>query len=153
STDELVALKASFRRPPTVPFPADNPFSEQKRALGEALFHDKRLSIDGSLACASCHERGKGFADGKMQGRGVPGRPLKRHTPTLWNLAGSSRVFGEGRARGLEEQVGGPIESPDERAQPFAGGVARLAADPATVRAFAEAFPEAPRVDGANLAK
>ena len=80
---ELAALKASFRRPPTVPFPADNPFSEQKRALGEALFHDKRLSIDGSLACASCHERGKGFADGKVQGRGVPGRPLKRHTPTL----------------------------------------------------------------------
>src|SRR5262249_12535181 len=81
---ELFALKASFRRPPTVPFPADNPFSESKRALGEALFHDKRLSIDGSLACASCHERGKGFADGKVQGRGVPGRPLKRHTPTLW---------------------------------------------------------------------
>src|SRR5262249_29752991 len=55
STDELAALKASFRRPPSVPFPADNPFSEQKRALGETLFHDKRLSIDGSLACASCH--------------------------------------------------------------------------------------------------
>ncbi|HEX4829325.1 MAG TPA: cytochrome-c peroxidase, partial [Xanthobacteraceae bacterium] len=102
--DELAALKASFRRPPTVPFPADNPFSEQKRALGEALFHDKRLSIDGSLACASCHERGKGFADGKAQGRGVPGRPLKRHTPTLWNLAWSSPVFWDGRARSLEEQ-------------------------------------------------
>ena len=30
-----------------MPFPADNPFSEKKRALGEALFHDKRLSVDG----------------------------------------------------------------------------------------------------------
>ena len=120
SSDELAALKASFHRPPTVPFPADNPFSEQKRALGEALFHDKRLSIDGSLACASCHERGKGFADGKVQGRGVPGRPLKRHTPTLWNLAWSSPVFWDGRARSLEEQVAGPIESPDEMAQPIA---------------------------------
>ena len=153
SMDELAALKASFRRPPTVPFPADNPFSEPKRALGEALFHDKRLSIDGSLACASCHERGKGFADGKAQGRGVPGRPLKRHTPTLWNLAWSSPVFWDGRARRLEEQVAGPIESPDEMAQPIAAVVARLAADPAMVRAFTEAFPEAPRVDGSNLAK
>ena len=130
-----------FAGPPSVPFPADNPFSERKRALGEALFHDKRLSIDGSLACASCHERDKGFADGKAQGLGVPGRPLKRHTPTLWNLAWASPVFWDGRARSLEEQVAGPIESPDEMAQPMAAVVARLAADPAMVRAFAAAFP------------
>jgi cytochrome c peroxidase len=151
--DDLGALKASFRRPPSVPFPPDNPFSESKRALGQALFHDKRLSSDGSLACASCHQRDKGFADGKAHGLGVPGRPLKRHTPTLWNLAWSSPVFWDGRARSLEEQVAGPIESPDEMAQPMAAVIARLAADPATVRAFAEAFPAAPRVDGANLAK
>jgi cytochrome c peroxidase len=93
AVDELAALKALFRRPPTVPFPADNPFSEPKRALGEALFQDKRLSVDGSLACVSCHQSGKGFADGRVEGRGVPGRPLKRHTPTLWNLAWSSPVF------------------------------------------------------------
>jgi cytochrome c peroxidase len=150
--DDLAVSKASFRRPPTVPFPADNPFSEAKRALGEALFHDKRLSIDGSLACVSCHERGKGLADGKVQGRGVPGRALKRHTPTLWNLAWSSPVFWDGRARGLEEQVAGPIESPDEMALPMASAVTRLAADPAMARAFAEAFPAGPRVDAANLA-
>jgi cytochrome c peroxidase len=151
--DDFAALKASFRRPPTVPFPADNPYSEQKRALGEALFHDKRLSADGSLACASCHQRGKGLADGKVQARGVPGRLLKRHTPTLWNLAWASPVFWDGRARSLEEQVAGPIESPDEMAQPMPGAIARLAADPATVRAFAAAFPESPHVDGRNLAK
>jgi cytochrome c peroxidase len=151
--DDLAVVKASFRRPAAVPFPPNNPFSEAKRALGDALFHDKRLSADGSLACASCHEPGKGFADGKIQGSGVPGRPLKRHTPTLWNLAWSSPVFWDGRARSLEEQVAGPIESPDEMAQPVDGAVARLAADPAMVRAFAAAFPEAPRVDGANLAK
>jgi cytochrome c peroxidase len=151
--EDLAALKASFRRPPTVPFPADNPFSEKKRALGEALFHDTRLSSDGSLACASCHQRGKGFADGKVEARGVPGRPLKRHTPTLWNLAWASPVFWDGRARNLEEQVAGPIESPDEMAQPMASVLARLSADFAMVRAFAQAFPATPRVDGANLAK
>jgi cytochrome c peroxidase len=150
---ELATPKASFRRPATVPFPADNPFSEKKRALGEALFHDKRLSVDGSLACASCHERGKGLADGKAQGRGVPGRPLKRHTPTLWNLAWASPVFWDGRARSLEEQVAGPIESPDEMAQPMSAVVTRLNTDPAMVRAFADVFPEAPRVDALNLAK
>jgi cytochrome c peroxidase len=151
--DDLAALKASFRRPEGVPFPADNPFSEAKRALGETLFHDKRLSLDESLSCASCHERGKGFADGKAQGRGVPGRPLKRHTPTLWNLAWSSPVFWDGRARSLEEQVAGPIESPDEMAQPLISVVTRLAADAAMARAFAAAFPETPQVNALNLAK
>jgi cytochrome c peroxidase len=85
AADDLERLKASFRRPAAVPFLADNPYSEEKRALGEALFHDKRLSIDNSLSCASCHDRAKGFADGRAQASGVPGRPLKRHTPTLWN--------------------------------------------------------------------
>jgi cytochrome c peroxidase len=151
--DDLAALKASFRRPEGVPFPADNPFSEAKRALGETLFHDKRLSLDESLSCASCHERGKGFADGKAQGRGVPGRPLKRHTPTLWNLAWSAPVFWDGRARSLEEQVAGPIESPDEMAQPLISVVTRLAADAAMARAFAAAFPETPQVNALNVAR
>jgi cytochrome c peroxidase len=151
--DGLTALMVSFRRPVAVPFPADNPFSEKKRALGETLFHDHRLSIDGSRSCASCHDRAKGFADGEAQGRGVPGRPLKRHTPTLWNLAWAAPVFWDGRARSLEEQVAGPIESPDEMAQPMGSVVARLAADDTMKRAFAEAFPQAPKVDASNLAK
>jgi cytochrome c peroxidase len=153
AVDELARLKAAFRRPAVVPFPADNLFSEKKRALGEMLFHDTRLSIDNSRSCASCHDRAKGFADGKAQGEGVPGRPLKRHTPTLWNLAWAGPVFWDGRARSLEEQVAGPIESPDEMAQPMASVIARLSADPSMQRAFAEAFPQAPKVDAGNLAK
>src|SRR5438094_6370765 len=73
--DDLTRIKAAFRRPVTVPFPADNPYSEKKRALGEVLFHDARLSIDMSRSCASCHDRNKGFADGRAHGQGVPSRP------------------------------------------------------------------------------
>jgi cytochrome c peroxidase len=151
--DEDATLRAAFLRPEKVPFPADNPYSDKKRALGEALFHDKRLSADFSLSCATCHDRSRGFADGKASSRGVPGRDLKRHTPTLWNLAWAAPAFWDGRARSLEEQVAGPIESPDEMALPLATAVARLAADPGMARAFAEAFPDAPQVDAANLAR
>ncbi len=150
---ELVALQAKFRRPATVPFPASNPFSEEKRALGERLFGDKRLSVDGSIACATCHDRRKGFADGRKAGRGVRDVPLKRHTPTLWNLAWAGPVFWDGRARSLEEQVAGPIEAPDEMGQPVASLVAVLAADRSYARAFASAFPDDPRVTPENLAK
>ena len=45
----LAVLKEKFRRPAKIPFPDNNPFSEPKRALGEKLFNDRRLSIDNTL--------------------------------------------------------------------------------------------------------
>jgi cytochrome c peroxidase len=149
----LAGLKEKFRRPAAIPFPASNPYSADKRALGERLFHDKRLSADGTIACATCHDRTKGFSDGRVTAIGVPGRALARHTPTLWNLAWAGPSFWDGRARSLEEQVAGPIIAPDEMAQPIDGLVARLAADRDYARAFAQAFPGNPRVSEENLRK
>jgi cytochrome c peroxidase len=153
SEPDFAALKAKFRRPAAIPFPASNPYSVEKRVLGEKLFHDKRLSADGSIACASCHDRRKGFSDGRVTAIGVPRRPLRRHTPTLWNLAWTGPSFWDGRARSLEEQVAGPIIAPDEMAQPIDKLVARLAADRDYARAFAKAFPRDPRVSEENLKK
>lgn len=150
---DLATLKAAFRRPQAVPFPADNPFSEAKRRLGEKLFNDKTLSVDGSTACATCHIRERGLADGRTRGSGVSGQRLGRHTPTLWNLAWARPVFWDGRARNLEQQVFGPIESPDEMAQPKAPLIARLAANADYRAAFATAFPKDPKVSDDNLAK
>jgi cytochrome c peroxidase len=150
---DLAALKAKFRRPAAIPFPTSNPYSDAKRALGETLFHDQRLSADGTFACATCHVIGKGLSDGRVTALGVPGRPLARHTPTLWNLAWAGPVFWDGRARSLEEQVAGPIIAPDEMAQPMAALIARLAKDKDYLRAFAKAFPKEPRVSEENLKK
>jgi len=150
---ELAALKAKFRRPAGIPFPASNPYSARKRALGALLFHDKSLSADGSIACASCHDRAKGFSDGRVTAVGVPRRALARHTPTLWNLAWAGPVFWDGRARSLEEQAAGPIIAPDEMAQPMDKLIARLSARRDYARAFARAFPADPRVSEDNLKK
>jgi cytochrome c peroxidase len=152
-TDDLAALKDKFRRPTAIPFPTSNPYSETKRALGETLFHDKRLSVDGTYACASCHDRTKGLSDGREKAIGVPGRALARHTPTLWNLAWAGPVFWDGRARSLEEQVAGPIVAPDEMAQPMDTLIARLATNKDYARSFAKAFPHDPRVSEDNLKK
>jgi len=150
---DLASLKAAFRRPAAIPFPASNPFSEEKRALGERLFHEKQVSGNGKIACATCHMRAKSFADGLRQGRGVSGVLLKRHTPVLWNLAWAVPVFWDGRARSLEEQVAGPIEAPDEMAQPVTAVAEKLAADRSYADAFRSAFPDDPRVSPENLAK
>jgi cytochrome c peroxidase len=151
--DDLAALKEKFRRPVAIPFPASNPFSEEKRALGERLFDDKRLSANGTFACATCHDRAKGLSDGRERAIGVPGRVLARHTPTIWNLAWAGPVFWDGRARSLEEQVAGPITAPDEMGQPMAPLIARLAADRGYARTFAKAFPRDPKVTEDNLKK
>jgi cytochrome c peroxidase len=150
---DLAALKDKFRRPAAIPFPASNPYSAEKRALGEKLFHDKRLSADGSTACATCHDRQKGFSDGRTTAIGVPRRPLARHAPTLWNLAWAGPVFWDGRARSLEEQVAGPIIAPDEMAQPMDTLIARLGEERVYARAFARAFPDDLRVTEDNLKK
>lgn len=102
-------------------------------ALGERLFHDTRLSLDGSLSCASCHalQRHAG-ADGRATAIGVGGHLGRRNTPTVWNAALQARLFWDGRADSLEAQALGPILNPDEMAMPSAEAVLqRLRADAA----------------------
>ncbi|MFO1074859.1 MAG: cytochrome c peroxidase [Geminicoccaceae bacterium] len=144
-------LKALYARPGGTPFPADDPYTPAKAALGEELFHEPLLSRGGGIACVSCHDPAKGLADGLALGHGVPGTSLPRHTPTLWNLAWAPTLFWDGRAPSLEAQASGPIENPLEMAQPLAEGVALVAAEPRYREGFAAAFPERPVVDAVNL--
>ena len=149
----LTALKAQYRRPGTLPVPAGNPLTGAKIALGARLFQEKRLSVDDTKSCASCHDPLLGFADGVEIGEGVQGRKPDRHTPHLWNLAWAKTLFWDGRAASLEEQARGPIENPKEMAQTLADGVRKIAGDPSYAEAFAEAFPAEPEPSEENVLK
>ncbi|KPF67320.1 hypothetical protein IP88_12405 [alpha proteobacterium AAP81b] len=122
-------------------------------ALGRALFHDTRLSGDGSLSCASCHQPELGFGDGRATGVGIGGTKLKRHTPGLWNVGFAPALFVDGRAATLEEQALMPVANPDEMGADPAKVAARLAADPAMRARFAAAFPGGPAVTPATMAR
>src|ERR1700684_3301503 len=61
----LDQIKAGYRRPDTIPFPADNPYAPAKALLGQMLFSDTRLSDAGELACASCHNPAFDYGDGR----------------------------------------------------------------------------------------
>jgi cytochrome c peroxidase len=139
--DGLAALKASFARPTFIPHPADNPPTGAKIALGKRIFEDVELSATGTVACASCHDSKLGFADGEPKGKGVTGRRLVRHTPSLWNVAWSPLLFWDGRASSLEDQIRFPIEHPDEMGSSLANALDRFSRHDSYVRAFAEAFP------------
>lgn len=67
--------------------PADNLMSEEKFQLGRSLFYDKRLSGNGSLACASCHFQRLAFTDGKAVSTGATGMPTTRSAQALANSA------------------------------------------------------------------
>ena len=83
----------------------------------------------------------------------MTGKPLVRHTPTLWNLAWSPLLFWDGRAASLEEQIRFPVEHPDEMGSTLENGVARLSRHESYVQAFAQAFPQDPRITPDNIAK
>ncbi len=84
----------------------DDPARAAKIALGNALFFDKRLSVDGSRSCYSCHlnENGLGGADPLAIGAGD--KTLTRHSPVLWNVGYQKGAFyWDGRSATLEDQA------------------------------------------------
>jgi cytochrome c peroxidase len=106
--------------PETVPAPKDNPTTPEKVALGRQLFFDPRLSGDNTMSCATCHLPDKAFGDGLAQAKGHGGKTLVRNTQTVLNVGFYERFFWDGRAKSLEEQALGPIQSADEMNQDLA---------------------------------
>ena len=98
--------------------PKDNPISKDKVELGRTLFFDTRLSIDDSVACASCHSPDTAFADSLPVSLGVDAQAGERNSPTIINRAFSRRQFWDGRADSLEEQAKGPLINPKEMGMP-----------------------------------
>lgn len=149
---QLSELKTHYAVPTDVPAPADNPTTPAKVALGQKLFFDTGLSGNGRLACASCHDARRGFADTKALSIGVKGDTLARRTPTVINLAWSQTFFWDGRAATLEQQAVMPIADEKEMGMPHAVMVTQLSANAAYRGLFAAAFPgEVPSV--ANVGK
>lgn len=137
---------------PPPPFPPDNPYSEAKVALGQALFFDKRLSHGGSLACAGCHDPATGWTDHRPLSPGDAGQLGERNAMTILNTAYATSLFWDGRAATLEEQARGPIANPFEMHQPLDHAAAAIAAAPEYPPLFAAAFGDA-RIDIQRIAQ
>ncbi|HET7292913.1 MAG TPA: cytochrome c peroxidase [Vicinamibacteria bacterium] len=148
----LVSLAAALRAADTWPrglpkdlwellVPPENPLSAEKVALGRKLFFDKRLSKDGTVSCASCHDPAHGFSDGKRVSEGVGGKKGARNAPTVLNAVFNEFQFWDGRAGSLEEQSKGPMTNPVEMAADSHDAVvATLKAAPDYAAEFREVF-------------
>jgi cytochrome c peroxidase len=153
SPDVQAPWREMFRRPATPPAAADNPMTPERVALGARLFGDPRLSGTGSRSCATCHRPARTFTDGRPRARSMSGTPLRRNTPSLWNLAWAKQFFWDGRAPSLEEQVQIPIETADEMGGDWPTILVRLLADADLAAQFRAAFSEEPTVAQATILK
>lgn len=92
--------------------PTDNPITDAGATLGRVLFYDKKLSANGTVACASCHIQQHGFADPRTLSVGFAGEQTRRHASSLVNATfyDSGKFFWDERADTLEEQVLMPFQ-------------------------------------------
>ena len=96
--------------------PRDNPLLIERVELGKYLFHDKSLSANGTVSCASCHDSAKAFTDGLPVSTGINGKTGDRNSMPLFNLAWKSSFFWDGRSKSLRDQVLQPIQDHREMA-------------------------------------
>ena len=101
---ELPPAPAEF---PALKIPADNPQTPEKVTLGQQLFFDARLSVDGSRACYTCHHNEHGNGGETPTAVGAQDKPLTRHSPVIWNTAYFEAFYWDGRAGSLEAQAKG----------------------------------------------
>ena len=137
----IAALKELYQRPASIPFPAENPYTAEKAALGKKLYFDTRLSTTSAQSCASCHNPGFGWGDGLPVGVGHGMEKLSRRSPTIVNVAWGAIFMWDGRAATLEEQALGPIQSSSEMNMPIERLIERLDAISGYKPLFKAAFP------------
>jgi cytochrome c peroxidase len=111
-------------------------------ALGERLFFDSHLSIDGTLSCASCHRPEQAFADGRTRGLGR--QLLDRNTPSLWNAVHERWYGWDGAADSLWSQSIRPILDAREMAANATHVRTTIAEDDELACRYAQAFGQAP---------
>ncbi|MFK7816905.1 MAG: cytochrome-c peroxidase [Gammaproteobacteria bacterium] len=128
--------------PDVPPYPDDNEPNSHRVALGKMLFFDPRLSGDGNISCATCHNPMLGWSDGQALSLGSKGKVLKRASPTITNTAFNTIQMWDGRNKTLEEQAIGPLESDVEMNMDFKSLFIWLRNNGQYSAAFDLAYPE-----------
>jgi len=114
STGTLPGAPVPLGLPPA-DYPADNPQTPEKIALGQKLFEDKRFSSTGEVSCATCHAVEKAFTDSPLSvSEGIHKLTGTRNAPTVVNSAYFEKLFWDGRSPSLEDQALHPFVNPVE---------------------------------------
>ena len=141
-TAALVAPEPVLGEEPIKPIPKTVNVDERKVRLGRRLFHDPTLSKDNTISCASCHDLATGGSDRRRVSIGIEGKEGVINSPTVFNTGMSFKQFWDGRAKNLDEQIDGPIQSPIEMGSLWPELIAKLYRDDEYARAFQDTYGE-----------
>ena len=130
-------MSATF---PIPDLPRDNPLLTGRVELGQKLFFDTRLSVNGRQSCSTCHQPQAGFSESKRVSMGAEDQSGTRNAMTLVNLAWKKSFFWDGRAASLREQVLQPIQNPIEMHETLTNVVAKLTRAEGYAALFTKAF-------------
>ncbi|MDD6823743.1 MAG: cytochrome c peroxidase [Paraprevotella sp.] len=117
----------------------------RKVTLGRKMYNEARVSLDGTLSCATCHVIDKGGADsrGTRTSEGINGQFGGINAPTVLNAAFNVEQFWNGRAHTLADQAAGPPVNPVEMGdQTWEQICERLSQDASLVAEFQSIYPE-----------
>ena len=133
-----LVVPSNFPPPPAAKVAA---MTEAGVDLGRHLFYDTRLSSDGSMSCASCHQQELAFTDGQALSTGVQGETGKRSAMMLINLIYEDNgVLWDGAEPTLAAQSLRPVEDPVEFFENWDNVEAKLRAEPLYHEKFRAAF-------------
>ncbi|NQV86569.1 MAG: cytochrome-c peroxidase, partial [Woeseiaceae bacterium] len=118
---------------------ADNPAAAE---FGRKLFFDTRLSANGGISCATCHQAERGFTDGLQKAQAIG--TTNRHTPSIVGSAYSPWQFWDGRSDSQWSQALAPLEDPNEHGTNRAQVVALVAGDDDYRASYEYLFGELP---------
>lgn len=137
---------------PLPPIPENNSLTIAKVNLGKILFHEKKLSKNFDLSCATCHPPENAFAQNIAVPLGDENKPGFRNAPSLVNTAYKKFFFHDGGVRSLELQVLVPFDTHFEFNLSLPDALDRLNNDTFYVQAFKKAFNTSPDVNGITKA-
>lgn len=121
--------------------PQDNALTVAKVALGRRLFHEKELSGDGTMSCATCHLQSAAFTDTAQFSVGIRGLEGHRNAMSVFNMAWNNNgFFWDGRAELLRHQSLLPIQDTLEMDETLLDAAAKLSSDPSYLDDFIRAF-------------
>lgn len=124
--------------------PKDNEPSAKRVALGRRLYFEARLSRDGTVSCATCHDVTRGFTDQRKVSEGIKNQLGQRNSPTVLNAALLGTLFLDGRSPSLDHQATQPIVNAIEMGMPDGEAAVRaIRGDAEYQKAFQEAYGRA----------
>lgn len=140
-TQDLTPYKLDYGNFPPPNLPDDNALTKEKVKLGKMLFHEKLMSSDGTISCASCHLNTNAFNDDKRFSEGVGGLLGDRNAMSIVNMAWNTNgFFWDGRAHLLRDQSLGPIENPLEMNETLENVINKLSKEDNYLDQFTKAF-------------